>query len=265
MHQKVQALINQLKKSREAEAAAWNLVQDSLAEAAVNREGDKKLQEEIGRLREIVKRMENRDEGNRRTGGRNQDGGGGGEAGGDQGRDRGSGGGGGRGGDRRAGGNARDRGGDRQTSYRHSGYRGSNQGGRSHQGGGDQGHHYQQPREGRGGGNRGSHRGRSDAVRYEEIHVQQATGGPGVTTGGGRIAKRAPRVEVLDSEDEATHLTLEEDRLEREAQAKTTTTEAESTNPLDNMVEEENRARIAKAKGGGEQGKSTRKGEGEEV
>ena len=85
-----------------------------------------------------------------------------------------------------------------------------------------------------------------------------------MTTGGGRIAKRAPRVEVLDSEDEVTHLTLEEDRLEREAQAKTTTTEAESTNPLDNMVEEENRARIAKAKGGGEQGKSTRKGEGEE-
>ena len=86
-----------------------------------------------------------------------------------------------------------------------------------------------------------------------------------MTTGGGRIAKRAPRVEELDSEDEVTHLTLEEDRLEREAQAKATTTEAESTNPLDNMVEEENRARIAKAKGGWEQGKSTRKGEGEEV
>ena len=103
-NQKVQVLLAQLKKSQETEATAWTLVQDSLAEAAVNREGDKKLQEEIGRLREKVKRMENRDEGNRRTGGRNQDGGGGGEAGGDQGRDRGSGGGGGRGGDRRTGG-----------------------------------------------------------------------------------------------------------------------------------------------------------------
>ena len=99
-------------------------------------------------------------------------------------------------------------------------------------------------------------------MRYEEIHVQQATGGPGVTTGGGRIAKRALRVEVLYSEDEETHLTLEDDRREREAQAKTMTTETESTNPLVNMVEEENRARIEKAKGGGDRGSLQVKGRG---
>ena len=85
------------------------------------------------------------------------------------------------------------------------------------------------------------------------------TGGPGVTTGSGRIGKRTLRVTELDSEDEVTHETLERDRLEREAKAKATTTEDESTNPLSGMVEAENRARIAEAKGGLEQGESTRK------
>ena len=84
-----------------------------------------------------------------------------------------------------------------------------------------------------------------------------------MTTGGGRIAKRALRVEVLYSEDEEPHLTLEGGRREREAQTKTTTTETGSTNPLVNMVEGENRARIEKAKGGGGQGKPPSEGEGE--
>ena len=75
MHQKVQALSNQLKKLQEGEAAAWNLVQDSIAEAAVNREEANRMREEIDRLRGKVKRMEERDEENRRSGGRNQDGG----------------------------------------------------------------------------------------------------------------------------------------------------------------------------------------------
>ena len=82
MHQKVLVLMNQLKKSQDAEAAAWTLVQDSIAEAAVNREEAKGMREEIDRLRGKVKRMEERDEDKRRSGGRNQDGGGGGGDGG---------------------------------------------------------------------------------------------------------------------------------------------------------------------------------------
>ena len=80
-----------------------------------------------------------------------------------------------------------------------------------------------------------------------------------MTTGGGRIGKRAPRVTELDSEDEVTHQTLEKDRLEREEEAKTTTTEYASANPLRGIVEAENRARIAEARRGLEQGESPRK------
>ena len=149
MHPKMQALSSQLARSQEGEATAWALVQDGLNEAATHRDREKRLQEEVDRLQEIQRRMESRDEGNRRTGGRNQDGGGGEEAGREQGRDRGSGGGGGRGGERRTGGNTRDRGGDGHTNYRQSGYRGSNQGGGGRQGGGNQVHHYQ-PKEGGG-------------------------------------------------------------------------------------------------------------------
>ena len=72
-----------------------------------------------------------------------------------------------------------------------------------------------------------------------------------MTIGGGRIGKRALRVQEIESDDGDTPMSMEKERQEREAKAKATTAEAELTDPLSNMVAAENRARIAKAKEGG--------------
>ena len=57
-----------------------------------------------------------------------------------------------------------------------------------------------------------------------------------MTIGGGRIGKRDKRFEEVESDDGVTHMSMEKERQEDEAKAKATTAEAESTDPLMNMV-----------------------------
>ena len=69
LHRQVHGVVKQLKKAKEGEAEEWNLVEDSIENAAVNREEAKRYREENARLREKLDRMEARDTANRREGG----------------------------------------------------------------------------------------------------------------------------------------------------------------------------------------------------
>ena len=86
-----------------------------------------------------------------------------------------------------------------------------------------------------------------------------------MTGGGERIAKRDYVIEEVDSDEGVTHMSMEKERREEEdAKAEAMTAEAESSNPLQNMVAAENQARIATAREGGEPVQSAHKGKGEE-